>query len=309
MSEETKYEIDYKKLIGQGAFASVYLSRRKGEKDYNYVAKEIRKKSKFMGVVEREIKNAETMKDKQHPNVLYIKDVEKTKESVIVYSKYYKGKTLEDYMDAKAILPINEVKDFFTEILQGLDFLHSKGIVHRDMKNENVFLEIKEDDKYRAVIGDLGFARDIQDSMDTIIGTPITMSPELFEYEVYSNNVDIWALGSMLYKMCFGKYPFEEGNLKKNIKEGKYKLKDNILATVNSLKIIAKCLSKNPAKRPTTEQLLKEDLVTKPLEELELVWIKKDITLSITNGIVQLEESLKKEENFYIINPRTKHEY
>ena len=179
------------------------------------MAKEIRKKSNFVGVVEREIKNAEIMKDKEHPNVLCIKDVEETKESVIVYSKYYKGKTLEDYMDTRAILPINEVKNFFTEILQGLYFLHSKGIVHRDMKNENVFLEIKEDKKYRAVIGDLGFARDTKDSMDTIIGTPITMSPELFEYEVYSDSVDIWALGSMLYKMCFGKYPFEEGNLKK----------------------------------------------------------------------------------------------
>jgi len=86
-------------------------------------------------------------------------------------------------------------------------------------------------------------------------------------------------------------------------------LKNNILATVSTLKIITECLSKNPSKRPTTKDLLEEDLVTKPLEELQLVWIKKDITLSITNGIVELEKSLNKEENFYIINPRTKHEY
>lgn len=301
VDSKDKYEIDLQQEIGKGAFGRVYACKKKGETDYNYVAKIIVAKSKHMSVLAREVKNAEIMKQKRHKNVLLVEEVEKTKDSVIIYTKYYKKRTLENYMDDKSILRIDEIKDFFTGILNGLHFFHQNGMVHRDMKNENVFLEA-EDDKLIPVIGDLGFARDIQEAMDTVIGTPITMSPELLTYETYSESVDVWALGAMLYKMCFGTYPFEKGNLKMSVKRGEYILKGKILATVNSLQIIIKCLLRDPNRRPCTTDLLTEELVTRPLDDLQLVWIMKDVPFNINKGVEELKVLLNDKNYFYIIN-------
>eukprot|EP00826_Nyctotherus_ovalis_P024800 TRINITY_DN19145_c0_g1_i1.p1 TRINITY_DN19145_c0_g1~~TRINITY_DN19145_c0_g1_i1.p1 ORF type:complete len:283 (-),score=74.72 TRINITY_DN19145_c0_g1_i1:6-797(-) len=237
-ARENKYEIDYQRQIGQGAFASVYACRKNDEKECNYVAKKIAKKSKYMSVLGRELENAQIMKEKRNENVLHVDDIEDMEKEIIVYTKYYKKDTLEDYMDEKGILTVGDIKDLFAGILNGLHFLHENNMVHRDMKNENVFLEMKGN-KLNPVIGDLGFARNIQESMDTVIGTPITMSPELLKYEAYSSKVDIWALGAMLYKMCFCLYPFEKGDLRARVEKGDYMLKGNILATVNSLETVS----------------------------------------------------------------------
>eukprot|EP00826_Nyctotherus_ovalis_P024801 TRINITY_DN19145_c0_g1_i3.p1 TRINITY_DN19145_c0_g1~~TRINITY_DN19145_c0_g1_i3.p1 ORF type:complete len:142 (-),score=33.61 TRINITY_DN19145_c0_g1_i3:6-431(-) len=111
------------------------------------------------------------------------------------------------------------------------------------------------------------------------------------------------ALGAMLYKMCFCLYPFEKGDLRARVEKGDYMLKGNILATVNSLEIIAKCLLRDSEKRPTTKELLKENLVTKSLEDLRLVWIKKDMKLNINTGRETLKDYLASADYCYFINP------
>lgn len=93
----------------------------------------------------------------------------------------------------------------------GLDYIHKKKILHRDIKAMNVFLSKSE----KVRIGDLGVAKALAENMDfarTMVGTPFYLSPEMCEEKPYNEKSDVWALGCVLYELCTFKHPFEANN-------------------------------------------------------------------------------------------------
>ena len=113
---------------------------------------------------------------------------------------------------------------FFIQISLGLAYIHSKNILHRDLKPMNIFL--KKNNLIK--IGDLGVAKMLQTNTKAItyIGTPYYLSPEVCEGKPYNSKSDVWALGCILYELCTFKKPFNAFNqaaLCMKIIEGKYK--------------------------------------------------------------------------------------
>ncbi len=116
-------------------------------------------------------------------------------------------------------LPESEAKEVLYQITQGLNTMHVKKVVHRDLKGENIYMCHKaEPGKYTYKIGDFGFATDSSNGMETTLGTSQFMAPELYKDQPYSQKVDMWALGVMYYHMLFGKFPFvATGNMIKDM--------------------------------------------------------------------------------------------
>ena len=102
--------------------------------------------------------------------------------------------------------------------------LHSKGILHRDLKCENVLLSVDDDNKLLVKLADFGASRDVSNSSGklTLIGTPFYVSPELLTGKNYGKENDIWGLGCLLYVCLLYKLPFQEPNMNMNILKGKY---------------------------------------------------------------------------------------
>lgn len=97
------------------------------------------------------------------------------------------------------------------QILLGLNHMHSKKILHRDIKTLNVFL----DDELSVKLGDMGVAKILSTNTNfakTIVGTPYYLSPELCEDKPYNEKSDVWALGVVLYECCTQRHPFDADN-------------------------------------------------------------------------------------------------
>ena len=124
-----------------------------------------------------------------------------------LYKYLRKQRNFQDE-DKNRYLTENTVWKFFIQIAIGVFHLHSKNILHRDLKTMNIFLT--KDNKVK--IGDLGLAKCLEASEDLAtskVGTPYYLSPEVCEDKPYNRKSDIWSLGCILYEICALKYPFE----------------------------------------------------------------------------------------------------
>ncbi len=97
--------------------------------------------------------------------------------------------------------------DWTVQLLSAVNYMHSRRVLHRDLKARNIFLKneiIK--------IGDFGISRILQGTMDmaaTFTGTPYYMSPEVLKHEGYNSKSDVWSVGCLLYEMCTFQHAFE----------------------------------------------------------------------------------------------------
>jgi tetratricopeptide (TPR) repeat protein len=146
-----------------------------------------------------------------HPNICSIYDIGETEEGeLFLVMPVYEGGTLRDRMDAGVMAP-KQAMHFGRQIAAGLSRAHGKGIVHRDIKPDN--LMVLEDD--RLVILDFGVAK-LAEGLDltsqgSTIGTAAYMSPEQARGESVDGRSDLWALGAIMYEALTGRRPFPGG--------------------------------------------------------------------------------------------------
>jgi len=123
---------------------------------------------------------------------------------------FYKGETLAARIKKKKGLSVQESLAFAQQILTGLDHLHRKGVIHRDVKPENMLVD--EDNHLRII--DLGVSRiermNRQEQSAAPIGTPSYMAPELIGHQEADERADIYSAGVTIYEMLTGKYPYGE---------------------------------------------------------------------------------------------------
>ena len=117
---------------------------------------------------------------------------------------------IQNQKKLKKYLPEKEIWNFFIQISLGLAYIHSKKILHRDLKPMNIFLTKKNEIK----IGDLGVAKFLSNNSNanTCIGTPYYLSPEICKEKPYNSKGDVWALGCILYELCTFEKPFSASN-------------------------------------------------------------------------------------------------
>jgi serine/threonine protein kinase len=197
------------KLLGEGSFGRVYLMREKKHRHRLVCVKEIRTVN--MNSKERQScrMEGEMMKKLHHPNVIrYFGAFESSNHSnKYIVMEYCSGGDLRQFLKISFnSMNENKICYWFIQICLGLEHMHRNKIMHRDIKSQNIFIS----NAGFLVLGDLGIARDLQQDgfAQTVIGTPVYMSPEVFDEKSYDLRSDIWALGCVLYEMCTGTPPF-----------------------------------------------------------------------------------------------------
>ena len=105
-----------------------------------------------------------------------------------------------------------EIMNWFVQLCLSLEYVHSRKILHRDLKTNNVFVTAENNVK----LGDFGISKVLEKTSDhaqTVNGTPYYMSPEVCQNMPYTYQADIWALGVILYELCTLKRPFDSANI------------------------------------------------------------------------------------------------
>ncbi len=201
-----------------------------------------------------------------HPNITTIHSIEEADENVFIVMEYIDGKELKDIVGAyrDMPLPINDVLNYAIQIAEGLEAAHKKGIVHRDIKSQNIM--ITEDGKVK--IMDFGLAKirggTQVTKLGSTVGTIAYMSPEQAKGDEVDHRTDIWSFGVVLYEMLAGKQPFKgdyDQAIIYSILNEQPELEGNVSERWKY--IIGKALSKNKGDRYQSAGELLEDLKQK----------------------------------------------
>ena len=203
--------------IGRGTQGSVYTVRHL-EEGVTYVLKR-------MHIVESEqrraaLLEAETLQRLQHPSVVGYRDTFVDGEYLSLVMEYCEGGDLASRIASNRDRPFAEeqILQWLAQLALALHHVHERGVLHRDLKTQNVFLTAAGQIK----LGDFGIAKQIAPQSAptlsgaltaTCVGTPYYMSPELFRGEAYGGKSDAWALGCVLFELVARRRAFQSPNL------------------------------------------------------------------------------------------------
>lgn len=159
---------------------------------------------------QRFLREAQSTAALQHENIVSIYSIQNLNSRAALVQQYVDGCTLQERLDRRGALPIDECIDLARQMARGLGAAHAAGIVHRDLKPGNVLLE---KDTGIARIADFGMAKRDADSQLTspnvVSGTPAYMSPEQTKGEHTDGRSDLFSLGSILFAVTTGRPPFQ----------------------------------------------------------------------------------------------------
>ena len=282
-------DITLTKLLGKGSFGEVYLSTKKGRTEYFATKKIDRKtadKPSFKKYFDNEIN---ILKSLNHPNIVKLEEVKRSNNNYYIVMEYINGgglsNCLKKYMDKhKKAFPEEIVQHLMRQIIEGLYYLHSRKIIHRDLKLDNIMINFDtEADKEnlnmmraRVKIIDFGFAIQLtsekKDLTYSAVGSPINMDPIILNKFSkrkdpnlgYDEKADIWSIGTVCYELLIGKAVFNAttmNDLVDKVENGTYtvpkSLSKEVVSFLNEmLRYDSKC-------RLSAAELLKQPFLTK----------------------------------------------
>ncbi|KAM0855839.1 hypothetical protein ACQ4PT_049516 [Festuca glaucescens] len=254
-----KYELG--RTIGEGTFAKVRIARNMESGDH--VAIKILDKAKVQKhrLVEQIRREICTMKLIQHPNVVRLHEVMGSKARIFIVLEYVTGGELHDIIADRGSLKEDEARKYFQQLINAVDYCHSRGVYHRDLKIENLLLDtagnLKVSDFGLSAISEQVKADGL---LHTTCGTPNYVAPEVIEDKGYDGALaDLWSCGVILFVMLAGFLPFEDDNvasLYKKISAAQFNCPSWF--SDGAKRLIARILDPNPSTRMTIAQLLKD---------------------------------------------------
>ncbi|KAJ2079210.1 hypothetical protein H4R24_003934 [Coemansia sp. RSA 988] len=255
--------------IGQGASGGVYTAQPVGSPNIVAIKQMNLLKQPKKDLIINEIL---VMRESKHKNIVNFIDSFLHRGDLWVVMEYMEGGSLTDVV-TNNLMTEGQIATVCRETLEGLEHLHAKGVIHRDIKSDNVLLSMNGDIK----LTDFGFCAQITESMakrTTMVGTPYWMSPEVVMRKEYGPKVDVWSLGIMAIEMVEGEPPY----LNENPLRALY-----LIATTGTPKIqnpeslspvfrdfLSKALEVSAEKRPNATELLRHQFLQKadPLRSL-----------------------------------------
>ena len=252
-------DLDNVKELGSGNFGCVNLVKNKKNKQlYAIKALDLEqiKKESLQGCVELE-KNVLLKID--HPFIMKMVKYLKNENYIFFINEYIKGKELWEVIRDIGLLNKEQTQFYGGSILIAIDYLHRQKIIYRDIKPENVMVNVKG---YIKII-DFGTVKEIQDRTSTIIGTSHYMAPEITKGEGYSFQVDVWSIAICMYEFFCGKLPFGEEyedpmDIYRAVSQEELSF-PNFVHDEKFMKLMNKMLKKNPTNRLWKFKQIKED--------------------------------------------------
>ncbi|XP_059392669.1 NUAK family SNF1-like kinase 1 [Carassius carassius] len=249
-----KHRYELLETLGRGTYGKVKkaIERHSGrEVAIKSIRKEKIKDEQDMVHIRREI---EIMSSLRHPHIISIYEVFENKDKIVIVMEYASKGELYDYISERRRLTERETRHFFRQIVSAVHYCHKNGVVHRDLKLENVLL----DENCNIKIADFGLSNLYHKDklLQTFCGSPLYASPEIVNGRPYCGpEVDSWALGVLLYTLVYGSMPFDGGdhkNLIRQISNGEYREPSQ---TSDARGLIRWMLMVNPERRATVEDI------------------------------------------------------
>lgn len=202
---------DFGKLIGRGAYSEVFIARDKSRNELCAVKVLERSNTEHAKLIDRELA---VLRMLNHQNIVQIYDIFDSARETYVVMEYLAGGELLDMITESDHLSEKNSKQVIREVLQAVQYLHARGIVHRDVKPENI-LCVNRAWPLRVKLTDFGLSKFVGSSEDgservmrSQCGTAYYLAPEIANNQAYAKPVDLWACGVVLYVMLAGKFPF-----------------------------------------------------------------------------------------------------
>eukprot|EP01062_Namystynia_karyoxenos_P056773 TRINITY_DN476_c0_g1_i1.p1 TRINITY_DN476_c0_g1~~TRINITY_DN476_c0_g1_i1.p1 ORF type:complete len:486 (+),score=187.97 TRINITY_DN476_c0_g1_i1:88-1458(+) len=222
----------------------------------------------------------------KHPNIIaYIEDFEEG-DNLYIVMEFANCGDMDRQIRSRAkdmkFFQEHEALFMFLQLTMGLDHIHSKKMLHRDLKSANIFLTSDG----MAKLGDFGFSHDYEETVSnavakTFCGTPYYLAPELWKNKKYGKKADVWSLGVVLYEMVALKRPFAadsmKGLMKVVLEQDPSPLPGHLTKGMTDL--VMATLTKDAKYRPTTRDLYAMDFMQNGLEMYESA-IKRSPTLA-----------------------------
>ncbi len=211
-------------------------------------------------------------KSLNHPGVVRFENNFEDSRNVYILLELCPNQTLKELVKRRKKLTELEAQCYLRQLIPTLKYLHNSNIIHRDLKLGNLFLGKNMELK----IGDFGLAAKLANPHErrkTVCGTPNYIAPEIINSKRgttgqagHSFEVDIWAVGIILYTMLVGKPPFEASNVKltyKKIRANEYSVPSDKGLSAEATALIKRILVATPEKRPKLEEIMADPFMTK----------------------------------------------
>ncbi|KAK2014403.1 Pkinase-domain-containing protein [Colletotrichum eremochloae] len=261
-------------LIGKGTYGRVYLGMNATTGEFLAV-KEVEvnpkaaqgDKAKMRELVAALDQEIETMQHLDHVNIVQYLGCERKETSISIFLEYISGGSIGSCLRKHGKFEESVVSSLTRQMLSGLAYLHREGILHRDLKADNILLDLDGTCK----ISDFGISKKTDniygnDKSNSMQGSVFWMAPEVIRSEGkgYSAKVDIWSLGCVVLEMFAGRRPWSKeeavGAIYKIANGETPPIPDEVRETISPLAIafMLDCFTVNPLERPTADVLLSQ---------------------------------------------------
>uniref|UniRef100_A0A3P9DPT3 non-specific serine/threonine protein kinase n=1 Tax=Maylandia zebra TaxID=106582 RepID=A0A3P9DPT3_9CICH len=172
--------------------------------------------------IQREIEITSSL---SHPNIIRFHEVFESRDKIVIVMEYASRGELYDYIQERRRLPETEARSIFRQITSAVHYCHKNGVVHRDLKLENILL----DQDLNVKLADFGLSNNFHKGtlLQTYCGSPLYAAPEIVKGLPYQGpEVDCWALGVLLYALVYSSMPFDGAShtkLTEQISQGRYR--------------------------------------------------------------------------------------
>ncbi|KAJ9108718.1 hypothetical protein QFC21_000038 [Naganishia friedmannii] len=265
-------------LIGKGTYGRVYLGLNATTGDMMAV-KQVelptndreRQDKRQAGMIKALRDEIELLKNLEHPHIVQYLGWEESPEHISIFLEYVPGGSIASVYRKHQKFEEEVIKNFTKQILSGLAYLHAKGILHRDLKADNILV----DSDGTCKITDFGISKQAEDAYASqgatnLKGSVFWMAPEVIRNmgRGYSAKVDIWSLGCLVLEMFAGRRPWgEDSVLTAMFSVGQHNKKppipdDVVLSSTANDFMTEKCLAIEPNQRPTAEELKRHPFIT-----------------------------------------------
>ena len=262
------YEVE--SVLGRGAMGMVYLARdrrigRRVALKTVHVDEKFDDESEANEFYSRLQREAELCGSLQHPNIVTLYEPGYENDTIAwMATEYVDGESLRDRLRKRKPLPLDEALRIGEDILRGLAFAHTKGIVHRDVKPANILLTSAGDAK----IADFGIARPVDSNLTAVgemLGTPSYMSPEQVKCTAVTARSDLFSAGAVIYEMITGIKAFGAADVQsilRNVVEVTPRAASDINADIPAplSELLSKMMSKSPEDRVASASIAADEI-------------------------------------------------